>query len=254
MAGWWRVEFHCHTCYSPDSLVSPRTLVRRARELGLDRLVITDHNTIRGALAARELAPDLVIVGEEVWTTAGEFIAFFVEEEVPAGLPPEEALARLRAQGAVVGISHPFDALRGSAMGREATLRFVDAVDALEVFNARTHRPEWDAAALRLATERGLGRFGGSDAHTLWELGRVVTWVPPFHDAASLRVALRQARVEGRRSPVWAHVASSAAKLIKRVGWWAWSSPCSLPWARPRPTPASCGWQTGTSGSRGAWC
>jgi len=58
----WRVEFHCHTCYSPDCLVTPRALVQRARELGLDRIVITDHNTIRGALEAQALAPDLVIV------------------------------------------------------------------------------------------------------------------------------------------------------------------------------------------------
>lgn len=219
MSELWRVEFHCHTCYSPDSLVSPEALVRRARELGLDRLAITDHNTVQGALAARELAPDLVIVGEEVLTTAGEFIAFFVEEEVPAGLPPEEALARLRDQGAVVAISHPFDALRGSAMGREATLRFVGQVDALEVFNARTHRPEWDEAAAALAVAQGLGRFGGSDAHTLWEVGRVVTWLPPFHDADSLRTALRQARIEGHRSPPWVHLASSTAKLVKRIGW-----------------------------------
>ncbi len=214
----WRVEFHCHTCYSPDSLVRPEDLVRRARALGLDRVIVTDHNTIAGAREAQALAPDLVIVGEEVLTTAGEFIAFFVTEEVPPGLPPEEALARLRAQGAVVAISHPFDAWRGSAMGREGTLRWIDHVDALEVFNARTRRAEWDAEAERLAVARGLGRFGGSDAHSLWELGRVVTRIPPFHDADSLREALRHAQVEGRRSPAWVHGISTLAKGLKRLG------------------------------------
>lgn len=217
--GWWRVEFHCHTCYSPDSWVTPAALIRRAQALGLDRVVITDHNTIRGALVAKELAPELVIVGEEILTSAGEFIAFFVTEEIPRGLPPEEVLARLRAQGAVVGIPHPFDAYRGSAMGHENTLRWIAKVDALEVFNARTHRPEWDDAADKLARERSLGRFGGSDAHTLWELGRVITWVPPFHDADTLRTALQQARIEGRRSPIWVHFASTAAKMLKRLGW-----------------------------------
>ncbi len=218
MEGWWRVEFHCHTCYSPDSLVTPEALILRARALGLDRVVVTDHNTLRGALAAQALAPDLIVVGEEVLTTEGEFIAFFVQEEVPPGLPPAEALARLRDQGAVVAISHPFDALRGSAMGRENTLRWATAVDALEIFNARTRRAVWDIAAEQLAREHGLGRFGGSDAHTLWELGRVITWVPPFEDADSLRKALRHARVEGRRSPAWVHGASTVAKLMKRLG------------------------------------
>ena len=213
----WRVEFHSHTCYSPDSLVRPRDLVRRAREIGLDKLVITDHNTIQGALVARELAPDLVIVGEEVLTTAGEFIAFFVNEEVPKGLPPEEALARLRAQGAVVAISHPFDTMRGSAMGGENARRFAESIDALEVFNARNHKRWMDEEAERLAQLHGLGRFGGSDAHSLWELGRVVTLLPPFHDADSLRAALHHAHIEGRYSPVWVHAISTGSKMWKRV-------------------------------------
>ena len=218
----WRVEFHCHTCYSPDCLVTPRALVQRARELGLDRIVITDHNTIRGALEAQALAPDLVIVGEEVLTTAGEFIAFYVTEEVPKGLPPEEALARLREQGAVVGISHPFDVMRGSAMGKEHTHRFAPRVDALEVFNARNHRAWMDEEAEKLVQHLGLGRFGGSDAHSLWEVGRVLTLLPPFNDANTLRAALLKARVEGRHSPPWVHLISTGSKLVKKLGF----SPC----------------------------
>ncbi len=213
----WRVEFHCHTCYSPDCLVKPKALVCHARDLGLDKVVVTDHNTIRGALAAKEIDPELIIVGEEVLTTAGEFIAFFVREEVPKGLPPEEALARLRDQGAVVAISHPLDTMRGSAMGRENTLRFIDRIDALEVFNARNHQAWMNEEAERLAREHNLGRFGGSDAHSLWELGRVVTLLPPFHDADSLRASLREATYVGMTSPVWVHGTSTLSKLVKRM-------------------------------------
>ncbi len=217
----WRVEFHCHTCYSPDCLVTPEALVRRARDLGLDKVVITDHNTIRGALAAREVDPDLIVVGEEILTTVGEFIAFYVQEEVPRGLLPEEVLARLRDQGAVIAISHPLDTLRGSAMGRENTLRFIRDVDALETYNARNHRAWMNEEAARLAEEHSLGQFGGSDAHSLWELGRVVTVLPPFDDPESLRAALRQSTVVGQGSPFWVHGISTISKLIKRV----WS-PC----------------------------
>ncbi len=220
MTDLWRVEFHSHTCYSPDSLVRPADLVRRAREMGLDKVAVTDHNTIRGALAAKAIDPDLIIVGEEVLTTAGEFIAFFVQEEVPKGLPPEDALERLKAQGAVVAISHPFDVMRGSAMGEENTRRFVAAVDALEVFNARNHRRWMDEKADALAREYGLGRFGGSDAHSLWELGRVVTVLPRFEDAETLRVALRHACVEGTYSPVWVHAISTGSKWVKRLARW----------------------------------
>lgn len=217
MTDLWRVEFHCHTCYSPDCLVRPEDLVRRARDLGLDKVFITDHNTIRGALVAGEMAPDLIVVGEEILTTAGEFIAFYVEEEVPQGLPPEEALARLRDQGAVIAISHPLDTRRGSAMGRENTMRFIRDVDALETYNARNHRAWMNEEAARLAEEYSLGQFGGSDAHSLWELGRVVTLLPPFDDPESLRAALRQATIVGQTSPFWVHGISTISKLIRRA-------------------------------------
>ncbi len=76
-------------------------------------MVVTDHNTIAGARAAQELDPELVIVGEEIKTTRGEILAFFVSEEVPAGLTPQETIARLKDQGAFISVSHPFDIYRG---------------------------------------------------------------------------------------------------------------------------------------------
>ena len=63
------LELHCHTRYSPDSLVKLPDLIVRAREVGLDKLAITDHSEIDGALVAQQMAPDLIIVGEEAMTT-----------------------------------------------------------------------------------------------------------------------------------------------------------------------------------------
>ena len=86
--GMWRVDLHMHTWVSPDSRPIPRRLIERAREIGLNRIAVTDHNTIEGALEAHRLAPDLVIVGEEIDTeTGGELIAYFVQEAVPPDLP-----------------------------------------------------------------------------------------------------------------------------------------------------------------------
>ena len=45
-----KVEFHCHTIYSRDSLSSLEDVLKKCDERGVDRLAITDHNTIRGAL------------------------------------------------------------------------------------------------------------------------------------------------------------------------------------------------------------
>lgn len=213
----WHFETHCHTFASPDSLASPQAVVEAARRRGLHKLAITDHNTIAGALIAYALAPDLVVVGEEVMTQEGELLAFFVREEVPAGLPAEEAIARLRAQGAVISVSHPFDRLRSGHWRPEALQRILPLVDAIEGFNARCMWPGANRQALAWARRHQMPITVGSDAHHPLEVGRVRLVLPPFHDAESLRWALRQATWQGRASGWWVHLLSRYAKGRKSL-------------------------------------
>src|SRR3990172_2332439 len=107
-----RVELHCHTVYSKDSLLRPERLLDTCRRKGIDRVAITDHNTTLGGLDAQHLDPGRAIVGEEIMTQGGELLAYFVSQEVPPGLPPLEAIHRLREQGAFISVSHPCDQLR----------------------------------------------------------------------------------------------------------------------------------------------
>jgi predicted metal-dependent phosphoesterase TrpH len=211
----WRVELHSHTCFSPDSLARPEAIIAACRRRGIAKIAITDHNTIAGAVAAARLAPDLVIIGEEIMTTQGEIIAWFVREEVPRGLSPAETLARLRNQGAVIGIPHPLDRLRHSAMGLEMTLALLDQVDALEVFNARCLRSADNEAALRLAQAQGKLGTAGSDAHTIGEIGAALTVMPPFTNAETFRHSLAAATVAGRPSGAHVHLYSLLAKQAK---------------------------------------
>jgi len=110
-----RVEFHSHTNASKDSLTHPADLIAAVRRKGIDRLIITDHNTIVGARAAQALDSELVIVGEEIMTTRGEILAAFVTEEVPPHLSPMETIQYLKDQSAFISVSHPFDRLRSGA-------------------------------------------------------------------------------------------------------------------------------------------
>lgn len=214
----WKVDLHSHTIYSSDCLTRPEDTIARARAIGLDKLAITEHNTLAGALKAKELAPDLIIVGEEIKTTHGELIAYFVQEEVPKGLSPQETIRRLREQGAVIAVPHPLDSWRGSAMGRENVLQIIDQVDALEVRNARCVRPQDNLHALALAQEHKLLHTAGSDAHIPFELGRCYMEMPAFEDdAESFIDALQQARPMGKESPFWPHLMSTWAKWRKRV-------------------------------------
>lgn len=215
--GLWRVDLHMHTWASPDSRTDPAALVERARAAGLNRIAVTDHNTIEGALAAQRLAPDLVIVGEEIATeTGGELIAYFLSELVPRGLSLAETLRRLHAQGAVISVSHPVDRLRGSALGEALTLSVIDQVDALETFNARCLFAAYNRRAAELAARHGKLTTAGSDAHTLAEVGAAYVSLPPFRDTPEgFRTSLARARPGGRLTGPLPHFASTFAKLAK---------------------------------------
>ncbi|MGA9533278.1 MAG: PHP-associated domain-containing protein, partial [Anaerolineales bacterium] len=184
------VELHCHTCYSPDSILRPADLLDTASARGLDRIAITDHNTTQGALAAASIDPARVIVGEEIMTTHGELLAYFLQSTIPAGLSPDETIERLRAQGAFISVSHPFDQKRSGAWDPEDLALIVDKVDALEIFNARTLTMTPNLQAAKAAARAGLLGTAGSDAHAALEVGRAAMSLAPFADADGMRQSL----------------------------------------------------------------
>lgn len=211
------VDFHTHTTASGDSSTTPRDLICAAMKRGLGKVAVTDHNTIRGALAAQALAPELVIVGEEIYTTQGEILAFFVSEEIPGGLTPQETIRRLQAQGAFISISHPFDRPRNGAWKKEQLLEILPGLEAIETFNARCLGPGPNRQAQAFATRHKLPGTAGSDAHAAFEIGVACLELPAFHDAAELRKVIWEGKVIGRLSPWWVHVVSRFARLRKKA-------------------------------------
>jgi predicted metal-dependent phosphoesterase TrpH len=212
-----RLDFHCHTVYSKDSLTSPEALLCVCRRKGIDRVVVTDHNTIQGALEAQKLDPERVIVGEEIMTEQGELLAAFVSEEVPRRLPALETIRRLREQGAFISVSHPFDFTRNGSWKLADLEEIAPLVDAIEVFNARCLRASFNRQAEAFASAHRLAGTAGSDGHAACEIGAAYLLMPEFEDALSLRRSLRQAQVVGRLSPPWAHFASVYARWRKAM-------------------------------------
>ncbi len=209
-------EFHCHTVYSHDSSNRLPQLLEAVRRRGIGKLAITDHNTIRGALKARELDPELVVVGEEILTTQGELLVYFLTEEVPPHLTPEMTIAHLREQGAFIAVPHPFDRMRHG--WREADLEAIlPHVDALEVFNARCLRAGINAHARQFAEVRGIPMLAGSDAHALVELGLATMRLPDFSDADGLRAALISAEINGKLLSPLDHFRASCAIGLGRA-------------------------------------
>ena len=211
------IDFHCHTIISKDSLTTPERLVAAVRRKHLDRVVVTDHNSITGALAAQNLDPERIIVGEEIMTTKGEILAAFVTEEIPHGLPPKETIQRLRQQGAFISVSHPFDSWRNGAWKVEDLLEITPLVDAIEVFNARCTVSLDNQRAAEFALQHHLAGTAGSDAHAAFELGKARLELPQFNGPDELRKVISQGQVMGGLSPAWVHFASWYARWRKMV-------------------------------------
>jgi len=213
-----RIDLHTHTFYSPDGITSPKRFVEACRRKGLTCVAVTDHNTIRGALAVKEIAPFTVIVGEEVRSSEGEIIGLYLSEEVPAGLSAGETIERIRAQSGLVSLPHPLDRFRGG-VGAEGLRRLAPLIDIVEVMNARTTVSRDNDEAARLAAEYDLAGTAVSDAHSPWELGRAYVEAPDFEGPQEFLEALRWGTCVGRPSTPLVHLISRYAVLRRKLGW-----------------------------------
>jgi predicted metal-dependent phosphoesterase TrpH len=196
--GWVRVDLHSHTMHSGDSTTTYDEIEQAVVEVGLDVLCITDHNALRGAVELAGRLPCRVVVGEELRTHHGEVIGLFLSERVPAGVTPREAAERIRAQGGVVYVPHPFDPVRRN-LARPALDDLVGAglVDAIEAFNAKTSLGHLNAQAAEYAADHGLPAGAGSDAHVPEALGSAYVEMPDFDSPAEFLDALARGRVVG---------------------------------------------------------
>ena len=210
-------DFHMHTNFSPDCIVSPESLVARCLEVGLNCIAVTDHNSIQGSIEVKRIAPFMVIQASEIKTTGGEITGLFIQEEIPAGLAPVETAKRIKEQGGLVSLPHPFDHLRRSVIGKMALEEVLPYADIIEVFNARNVFDSDNRKAMVVAKEHGLVPSAVSDAHSIGELGDTYVEFPEFDGTpAGFKEALRQGRLVTRKSNPLIHLITGYAKLKKR--------------------------------------
>lgn len=185
-----------HTSAS-DGLISPRQLLDRIEELELDVIAVTDHDTVDGAIAVRDLARERdsridVIVGIEVTTTRGmHLLGLFVEESIRTFQSVEYTIEAIIAQGGVPLAPHPMSPLTPS-LGRRTIERLLHKgypLAGMETMNptpagkiTRQRVQEWNR-------QWNLAEFGGSDAHFRQHVGAAYTTFPG-QDGADLRRAL----------------------------------------------------------------
>ncbi len=211
-----KVELHCHSSASQDGWPSPQALIAEAKRKGIQRLAITDHNSIAAAKEAQRLDPELIIVGEEIKTTVGEILAYFVTTEVPRGLEPMEAIRHLKKQGAFISLSHPFDTVR-EHWPDQYLKQLLPHLDAIEIFNSRCFSNHPNQLARQWALKHDLPGLAGSDAHTLIEIGQATMKLKAFTNADEFRTMLNQATIVARLSPFWVHLFSWSRGISRKL-------------------------------------
>jgi len=163
-----RLDIHVHSCFS-DGVPTPKEIVERCKEIGLDGVAITDHDCIEGSLEALEYAGNdfLVITGMEVSSQEGHILALGIKKPVDKGLSAAETIERIHKLGGIAIAAHPYDRYRRGVGDLILKLPF----DAVEVVNGHTftnwRNPEG------IAMKAKLPMVGGTDAHSLGEIGNV---------------------------------------------------------------------------------
>jgi predicted metal-dependent phosphoesterase TrpH len=187
-----RVDLHLHSNYSPDGQSSVEELIQRCAECGLDRIALTDHNTIDGARELVKLAPELTILGEEAKTREGEVIGLFITDRLPPFLPPEEVMDLVHGMGGLTYIPHPFDRRRANFRA-DRLVELADRIDIIETYNAWCE-PAANQAAARFAADVGKVSATGSDSHAAAELGRSWMEIEDYVGPQDFLEKLRHAR------------------------------------------------------------
>ena len=178
-------DYHIHTKYSRDSSAEPEEILARAKQLGLKRIAITDHDTIKGGMKTEKLSSDSVEVvpGIEVSTNQGHLIGLDIREEVESS-DLIEVCKEIKDKGGEVYAPHPFDKLRRSALGY-SVYEIVDYLDYVEKFNGRCMLNRFNERAKKFAEEQGIATLSGSDAHFVFEVGNFENdWIKKARSAA----------------------------------------------------------------------
>jgi predicted metal-dependent phosphoesterase TrpH len=213
------LDLHNHTRWSFDCSMDPAKVVRVARSRGIDAIAITDHDEIEGAREAQRAAGGdiLVVIGEEIDTTAGDVLGLFLQEKI-ATSDPLEAIRAIHDQGGLAILAHPF------TKTKSVDDRVARAIDGCEGFNARhsgvpsMEGTEPEPRIASFAKEYDLALTAGSDAHFYRELARARTVV----SASTLDEAKEQIRrgntvLSGRRSSPFNLLATSALRSLRSL-------------------------------------
>lgn len=211
-----KLDFHCHTNHSQDSIIKPKELAKKAKKLGIVPAV-TDHNTISAHHTLQELKMHF-IPGEEIRTVEGDLIALYINEVIPKKTPFLEALDKIKEQGALSYLPHMYDTTRHGV----AVEKLAKCVDIIEVFNARCPIQKFNDDAHSFAKKHKQLVALGSDSHFLFEFGRTYFEVDTDYESIrdnpkALVKALKKIKMTAKKAPMYVRGTTQLVKYAKQL-------------------------------------
>jgi len=212
-----KIDLHCHSYYSKDSICSPESLLYWAKKRGLDGIALTDHNSTKGWKRAQKKAEELkifLIPGEEIKIKEngkfiGEILAYFIKEEInPKGKTGEEIIKEIHNQGGIAIIAHPYHRKKPF----KEINKYIKIVDGIEAFNSRGQSKKGNEMAILLAEENNLPMTAGSDCHTMWEIGNA--YIEIDSDNLKENILNKKIKITGKQSLFLIQLFSPIAKII----------------------------------------
>jgi predicted metal-dependent phosphoesterase TrpH len=222
------IDPHVHSEGSYDSREPVALLLEHAADIGLDAIVVTNHDTIEESIRAARLAPEYGLVGVpgvEVSTADGHLLAIGVRECPDPGRPLADTVDRTRALGGVAVVPHPFQRTRHGIPRRR--LAGVD-VDGIETYNAWLFTGYRNRRAAAFARRYDHASLAGSDAHGVGTVGRAFTALDlpsgtTTDDVteADVVAAIRRGdtAVHGERAPVHRCAAHYLKGAVRKAGY-----------------------------------
>jgi Predicted metal-dependent phosphoesterases (PHP family) len=222
-----RLDFHVHSEGSYDGHEPVELILEHAADIGLDGVVITDHDVLHESMRAAELAAKYGLIGipgVEVSTAHGHLLAIGVDEMPPRRVAYQETVEWIRDHGGVAVVPHPFQRTRHGVRKKN-----IPNVDAIETFNAWLFTGYKNQRARRYAEAYGYPTVAASDAHTLPYVGRAYTEITvPGVDRKGVTcedvlTAIRDGStaVQGRRAPVPMAARHYAIGAARKSGYYA---------------------------------
>ncbi|TET64559.1 PHP domain-containing protein [Candidatus Bathyarchaeota archaeon] len=183
-----KIDLHVHTVYSSDSLITPKDLIFYAKKRGLDGIAITDHDRIDGALKIARETDFLIVPGIEVSSLNGHIIGLNVNKLIPPRLSVSETLDRIHEAHGIAIACHPITFFKESLKGHISP-RF----DAIEVINSSAFPFNHSVRrSQEIASQLGIARVAGSDAHYGPEIGHAYTLVDSDSEVDDIVTAIRK--------------------------------------------------------------